>query len=102
MSEDDDLDEVSNSVIDLIDRRRFDDALAVCDDLERRYPEVYDHLERRGLVYEAMGDHRKAAEYYRKSLAFIERDPTGFDDALIDDLRMRAERLDPSSKAPTP
>jgi tetratricopeptide (TPR) repeat protein len=72
--EDDDLDELSNSVVDLIHDNRLDEALAACDKLDREYPEVIDGLERRAMVHEARGDWALAAAYYRRALDFTERD----------------------------
>src|SRR5438309_1261907 len=54
--EDDDLDAASNAVVDLIHAGRLDDAEAAARDLLVRYPEVFDGLERLGMVYEARGD----------------------------------------------
>jgi tetratricopeptide (TPR) repeat protein len=71
LDEDDGLEELSNSVIDLIRERRFDEALAACKRLQEEFPEVVDWLERAAMVYAAMGDHAVAADYYRKALEFI-------------------------------
>lgn len=69
--EDDGLDELSNSVLGLIKTRRFDEALAVCQFLLHKFPDVVDGLERSALVYAAMGDHAKSAALYRDAVAFI-------------------------------
>jgi tetratricopeptide (TPR) repeat protein len=69
--EDDGLDDLSNSVLGLIKTRRFDEALDACQLLLHKFPEVVDGLERSALVYAAMGDHAKAAAFYRDALAFI-------------------------------
>jgi tetratricopeptide (TPR) repeat protein len=65
------LDELSNSVIDLIGEKRFDEALAVSARLLKEYPEVVDGLHRFGMIYAAMGNHALAAEYYRKAFAYV-------------------------------
>lgn len=70
--EEDDLDEVSNSVLDLVEEKRFPDALAACERLLREYPDVVDGLERSGMVYEAMGELEKARDFYARALAFTE------------------------------
>ncbi len=77
--EDDGLDDLSNSVLGLIKTRRFDEALDACQLLLHKFPEVVDGLERSALVYAAMGDHAKAAAFYRDALAFI-TDPIRRDD----------------------
>lgn len=65
--EDDGLDELSNSVLDLIRDRRFDDALAACDRLLREFPDVQDGFERSALVHAAMGNHALAADFMSTS-----------------------------------
>jgi tetratricopeptide (TPR) repeat protein len=76
------LDELSNSVLGLIQQKRFDDALAVCNRLVREYPEVVDGLERSALVHEARGSWELAASFYRRALAFTEQPEQheGFDE----------------------
>ncbi len=69
--EDDGLDDLSNSVIDLIKERRFDEALDACRRLQDEFPDVVDGLERSAMVYAATGDHAAAADFYRKALAFV-------------------------------
>ncbi len=69
--EDDGLDDLSNSVLYLIKTRRFDEALAACHLLLHNFPDVVDGLQRSAQVYAAMGDHEKAAAFYRDALAFI-------------------------------
>jgi len=88
---DDDLDDLSNSVVDLIHQNRLDEALEACDQLQRKYPDVIDGLERAAMVHEARGDWALAASYYRRALAFTERPDQrdGFDDDARDDLRER-------------
>jgi tetratricopeptide (TPR) repeat protein len=80
--EDDGLDDLSNSVLDLIKAQRFDDALAACKRLLEEWPEVVDGLERSAMVYQAMGKRELALDYYRRALAFTERDDQrdGFDE----------------------
>lgn len=91
--EDDGLDDLSNSVLDLIPQRRFDEALAVCKRLLEEFPDVCDGFDRSGMVHEAMGNHALAAEFYRRGFAFAS-DPVrsdGYDEEAIDDYRQRAE-----------
>lgn len=77
--EDDGLDDLSNSVIDLINQRRFDDALAACRRLLEDYPDVVDGFERAAMVFAAMGNHERAADFYRQALDFV-TDPVRRDD----------------------
>ena len=69
--EDDGLDELSNSVLDLIRASRFDEALAACTRLLAEFPDVIDGLERSGMVHAKMGNHALAADFYRKALDFV-------------------------------
>ena len=79
---DDGLDDLSNSVLDLIKEQRFESALAVCRRLLAEWPDVIDGLERSAMVYQAMGKHDQALDFYRQALAFAERDDQrdGFDE----------------------
>lgn len=77
--EDDGLDDLSNSVLGLIKRRRFDEALAACQLLLHKFPDAVDGLERSARVYAALGDHASAAAFYRDALSFI-TDPSRRDD----------------------
>jgi len=70
-ADDDGLDEASNSVIDLIDAGRLDEAERAAQDLLENYPEVHDGLERLAMVYAARGDRPRAVEYYRNAADFV-------------------------------
>lgn len=91
-----DLDRVSNSIVDLIDEKRFDEALVVCERLRTEYPEVIDWLERSAMVHEARGENALAADFYRRALAFSEQPEQrpAFDEELRDDYRRRATALE--------
>lgn len=89
----DDLDRLSNSVLDLIDEGRLDEAEKVSHELLSRYPDQIDGFDRLGMVWEARGDRKKAAEYYRKAAAFAENNP-GFDQEGIDWYLSKAKRLE--------
>jgi tetratricopeptide (TPR) repeat protein len=93
--EDDDLDATSNAVVDLIHAGRLDDAEAAARDLLLRYPDVVDGLERLGMVYEARGNRKRAADYYRQAAAFILETPDGFDGEIPTSLIEQANELDP-------
>ena len=89
----DDLDRLSNSVLDLIDEGRLDEAEKVCHELLSRYPDQIDGFDRLGMVWEARGDKKKAAEYYRKAVAFAKNNP-GFDQEGIDWYSNKAKCLE--------
>jgi len=69
--EEDDLDELSNSVLDLIRDGHLEQALATCKRLLDEFPEVVDGLERSGRVHAKMGDHATAAAFYRQAYEFV-------------------------------
>lgn len=93
--DEDDLDQVSNSVVALIHAGRLDEAEAAARDLMRRFPDVIDGLERLGHVYEARGDKAQAASHYRQAVALARR-TTGLDEHTCH-LQSLADRLDPPS-----
>lgn len=78
----DDLDNLSNSVVDLIGKGKLDEAEQACVELLNRYPDYIDGLERFALVYEAREDTQKAIEYYRKSADFARKNE-GFDPEYV-------------------
>ncbi len=80
--QEDDLDELSNSVIDLVDAGEFDKAESVCHELSKRYPDQVDGIERLALVYESRGENAKAVEQYKKTVEFM-RSNYGFDKESI-------------------
>lgn len=69
--EDDGLDDLSNSVLDLVRTGRFDEALAACNRLLAEFSDVVDGFERSGMVHAKMGNHALAADFYRKALDFV-------------------------------
>ena len=99
----DDLDELSNGVVDLIDARRFDEALGACERLLLEYPEVIDGLERSAMVHEARGNHALALDFYRRALAFTELPDQhdGFDEDGREYFRERIAELDARLRSPT-
>lgn len=87
------LDQLSNSVVDLIKQNRLDEAEAVSQKLLTDYPDQVDGLNRLATVYEARGEKNKAAEYYRKAANFAKSNP-GFDEQSVDGFLSEARRMD--------
>ena len=91
------IDRLSNSVLDLIESRRFDEAEHACRELSKRYPDQVDGLERSVAVHKAKGDYAIAAEYARQTIAFMKKRAGGYDPDLIaemeDELRQLTSRL---------
>jgi len=88
-----DLDDLSNSVVDLIKEGRLDKAEAVCHELLSRYPDQIDGTERLAAIYEARGENKMAAQYYRKAAQFAQDNP-GFDQEMIDWYLSKAKGLE--------
>jgi tetratricopeptide (TPR) repeat protein len=89
----DELDKLSNSVLDLIKEGRLDEAENVCHQLLTRYPDQIDGLDRLAHLYEARGQNKKAAEYHRKAAAFAQSNP-GFDQEAIEWYLSKATQLE--------
>jgi Tfp pilus assembly protein PilF len=88
-----DLDKLSNSVVDLIEENKLDEAEAVSHKLLAEYPDQVDGLNRLAMVYEARGEKRKAAQYYRKAADFAKSNE-GFDQKAIDRFLSEAKRAE--------
>jgi len=95
MEEADELDAASNSVIDLIHAGKFDEAERAARDLLVRYPEVPDGHDRLGMLYEARGQNREAADCYRRVVAFMRAHPGDFAPELEAIFLERIATLDP-------
>ena len=78
--------ELSNSINDLLERRDFKEAQAVCRQLLNEYPGQIEGISRFAQVYEAMGDRVKAAEFAAAN--------EGFDQEAVDMYLEDAERME--------
>ena len=87
------LDQLSNSVVDLINENKLDEAEAVSRELLTEYPDQIDGFNRFAMVYEARGEKRKAAEYYRKAYRFAMSNE-GFDQNSADWFLSEAKRME--------
>ena len=88
----DDLDLLSNSVVDLIKDGKFAQAEENCKELLSKYPDVVDGFDRFAMLYEARGDKQKAIEYYKKAAEFMETRP-GYDREFIADALKKVDEL---------
>jgi tetratricopeptide (TPR) repeat protein len=91
----DELTEASNATLDLIHAGRLDEAEKAAHDLLARFPDVHDGYDRLGMVCEARGDHRQAAEHYRNAIAVIRDHPDDYDPEFEAVFHKLVERLDP-------
>jgi tetratricopeptide (TPR) repeat protein len=91
----DELDAASNAVMHLVRADRLDEAEAAARDLLVRFPNVHDGWDRLGMVHEARGDARQAADCYRKVIDFIRQHPDDYDDAIAEQFVRLVDKLDP-------
>jgi len=91
----DPLDEASNAVVDLVKAGRLDEAEQAARDLLHRYPEVHDGYDRLGMVYEARGQNREAADCYRKVIEFVRVHPGDYDPEFENPFLELIAELDP-------
>jgi tetratricopeptide (TPR) repeat protein len=85
----------SNAAIDLVQAGKLDEAEQAARDLLVNFPDVHDGWDRLGMVYEARGDHRQAADCYRKVIDFIRTHPDQYDPAFEAAFHKLVNRLDP-------
>jgi tetratricopeptide (TPR) repeat protein len=95
--EPDELTEASNAVVDMVQAGNLDAAEQAAHDLLARFPDVHDGYDRLGMVYEARGDHRQAADYYRKALNVIRNHPDSYDPAFEAVFQKLIDRLEPKA-----
>ena len=91
----DELTEASNAAANLVRAGKLDEAERAAHDLLARFPDVHDGYDRLGMVCEARGDHRQAAEYYRKAIAVIRAHPDDYDPEFEAVFQKLVDRLDP-------
>ena len=86
-------------MVDLVHAGRLDKAEQVARDLLVRYPEVPDGHMRLGMVYEARGQKREAADCYRKVVEFMRAHPDDFDPESPTSFLESIAKLDPPAAA---
>ena len=97
--DDDELTTASNAAVELVRAGKLDEAERAARDLLDRFPEVHDGWDRLGMVFEARGDNRAAADCYRKVIAFIGEHPDDYDAAFADKFVELVDKLDLQSLA---
>lgn len=88
------LDAASNAVVDLVHAGRLDEAEQAARELLVRYPEVHDGYDRLGMVHEARGQFREAADCYRKVVEFARASPEDYDAGLTNTFLELIAKLD--------
>src|SRR6202050_1338185 len=98
-AERDELTEASNAVVDMVQAGNLDAAEQAAHELLARFPDVHDGYDRLGMVYEARGDRRQAADYYRKAINVIRNHPDNYDPEFEGVFQKLIERLAPKADA---
>jgi tetratricopeptide (TPR) repeat protein len=93
-ADEDELTIASNAAADLIRAGKLDEAEQAARDLLVRFPEVHDGYDRLGMVHEARGENRQAADCYRKVIEFIREHPDDYDPGFEDMFTKLVNRLD--------
>jgi tetratricopeptide (TPR) repeat protein len=98
----DELTEASNAVVDMVQAGNLDAAEQAAHDLLKRFPDVHDGYDRLGMVCEARGDRRQAADYYRKAINVIRNHPDNYDAAFEGVFQRLIDRLEPAESMGAP
>ena len=91
------LDAASNAVVDLVHAGRLDEAEQAARALLLRYPEVHDGYDRLGMVHEARGQFREAADCYRLVIEFTRAHPADYDAGFVDSFLELIVKLEDSA-----
>jgi hypothetical protein len=59
--------------------------------------EVHDGYDRLGMVYEARGDHKQAADYYRQVIDFVRARPDQYEPGFETTFQRLIQKLEPPS-----
>jgi tetratricopeptide (TPR) repeat protein len=97
----DELTEASNAVVDMVHAGNLDAAEQAAHDLLARFPDVHDGYDRLGMVCEARGDHRQAADYYRKAINVIRNHPDNYDPEFEAAFQRLVDRFETQADANT-
>jgi len=85
----------SNAAADLVRAGKLDEAEQTARDLLVRFPEVHDGWDRLGMVHEARGENRQAADCYRNVIELIRQHPDDYDPGFEDVFAKLIAKLDP-------
>ena len=91
----DELDAASNAVVQLVGAAKLDEAEAGRTRPAGPLPDVHDGWDRLGMVHEARGDSRQAADCYRKVIDFISQHPDDYDAGMVEQFAKLVEKTDP-------
>ena len=97
----DELTEASNAVVDMVQAGHLDAAEQAAHELLARFPDVHDGYDRLGMVCEARGDRRQAADYYRKAINVIRNHPDNYDPEFEAAFQRLVDRFETQADANT-
>lgn len=97
--EEDELTRDSNAIVDMVHEGKLDEAERAAREFLDRYPEVHDGYDRLGMVYEARGDKKAAAECYRKVVEFVQAHPDLYEPTFTVSFEQMIDELDPPPSA---
>ena len=92
---DDELTIASNAAAALVRAGKLDEAEQAARDLLIRFPDVHDGWDRLGMVHEARGESKQAAECYRKVIELIRQHPDDYDAGFEDVFTKLIAKLEP-------
>jgi tetratricopeptide (TPR) repeat protein len=98
-ADEDELTIASNAAADLVRAGKLDEAEQAARDLQARFPEVHDGYDRLGMVHEARGENRQAADCYRKVIEIVREHPDDYGPGFEDVFVKLVNRLDPPGAA---
>ena len=90
---DDHLDELSNSVVDLVDAGDIDAAEEACRELKEQFPDMPDGAMRQAEVHKARDEYTEAAEELMSAVAIMRSEEGAHDEEFIQSLQDEAARL---------
>src|SRR3984885_5090121 len=102
VQEHDELTEASNAVVDMVQAGNLDAAEQAAHELLARFPDVHDGYDRLGMVFEARGDRRQAADYYSKAITVIRNNPGAYDPGFEAVFQKLIDRLEPAESMGAP
>jgi tetratricopeptide (TPR) repeat protein len=85
----------SNAAVELVKAGKLGEAEVAARDLLERFPHVHDGWDRLGMVHEARGEKKQAADCYRKAIEIIQAQPDDYDPEFANVFVDLVIKLDP-------
>jgi Flp pilus assembly protein TadD len=86
----------SNAVIKMVRAGQLDEAEHAARELLVHFPDFHDGYDRLGMVYEARGDNKQAAQCYRQVIDFVRARPDQYEPGFEDTFHRLIQKLDPA------